>query len=867
MPATVSDGLSMFNKNANKSATPQSELPGGAWWRLTSTRDELHSSSAGLTNAEAQRRLRIYGPNRLKVPVHRNPFFEILGRLRNPLVLLLLVAGAVSAVVGDATSAGIIGLMVILSIAFDYLQEHRAEMAAEKLRKSVALRVTVRRDGIDQEIAAENLVPGDVIGLSAGSLVPADGLVLSATDLFIQQAALTGESFPAEKHADAIPDEDALDCAINAVFMGSSVLSGIGSVLIVKTGGDTQLGMVGGVISQDHPPTAFDEGIRRFGYLILRITLALVLFVLLANGLANRQWLESFLFSLALAVGLTPELLPMVVTVTLSRGALRLAQHGVIVKRLSAMQNLGAMDTLCTDKTGTLTEAKISLACHVDITGQDNDHVLELAYLNSSFEAGVHTPLEDAILAHEPIDTDGWRKLDEVPFDFERRRLSVLLRHSDENFLIVKGAPEEMLAHCDWYEGTDGQKIPWSDESHALARQTLDELSKGGYRVLGVAWKKMPVDAVDATFADENDLTFVGYAAFLDPPKKDAGEAIRNLSSKGVAVKILTGDSELVAQHVCDALGVSVTGMLMGSQIAKLDDHALLLQAESANLFCRVSPIQKNRLILALKKRGHVVGYMADGINDAPALHSADVSISVDTAVDVAKASADLIMLEHDLSMLEIGVNEGRRTFANIRKYIMMGTSSNFGNMFSMAGAALFLPFLPMLPTQVLLNNILYDLSETVIPLDEVDGLETGAPQHWDIKLLRNFMIVLGPVSSLFDFATFYLLLTVLKADESLFQTGWFIESLATQILVIFVIRTRGNPFLSRPHPALWVAAISILLMAAAIPFSPIAGLFGFTALPLRYFLALALLVFVYLTVAQVAKTWFYRSSLASRRV
>jgi Mg2+-importing ATPase len=798
--------------------------------------------------------------------VHRNPFFEILGRLRNPLVLLLLVAGGVSAVVGDATSAGIIGLMVILSVAFDYLQEHRAEMAADKLRKSVALRVTVRRDGIDQEIAAENLVPGDVIGLSAGSLVPADGLVIGATDLFIQQAALTGESFPAEKHADTMPDEDALDCAVNAVFMGSNVLSGIGSVLIVKTGADTQLGMVGGIISRDHPPTAFDEGIRHFGYLILRITLALVLFVLLANGLANRPWLESFLFSLALAVGLTPELLPMVVTVTLSRGALRLAKHGVIVKRLSAMQNLGAMDTLCTDKTGTLTEAKISLACHVDITGQDNNHVLELAYLNSSFEAGVHTPLEDAILAHESMDTGGWRKLDEVPFDFERRRLSVLLWHSDENFLIVKGAPEDMLAHCDCYEGTGGQKIPWSDESNALARQTLDKLSESGYRVLGVAWKKMPIDAVDATLADENDLTFVGYAAFLDPPKKDAGEAIRNLLSKGVAVKILTGDSELVAQHVCGALGVPVTGMLMGSQIAKLDDHALLLQVESANLFCRVSPIQKNRLILALQKRGHVVGFMADGVNDAPALHSADVSISVDTAVDVAKASADLIMLRHDLSMLETGVDEGRRTFANIRKYIMMGTSSNFGNMFSMAGAAMFLPFLPMLPTQVLLNNILYDLSETVIPLDEVDGMETAAPQHWDIKLLRNFMMVLGPVSSLFDFATFYLLLTVLKADESAFQTGWFIESLATQILVIFVIRTRGNPFLSRPHPALWVAAIGILITAAAIPFSPMAGLFGFTALPLRYFLALAFLVLVYLAMAQAVKTWFYRSRLAPKQ-
>ncbi len=769
--------------------------------------------------------------------------------------------------VGDATSASIIATMVVLSVTFDYLQEHRAEMAAEKLRKSVALTVTVRRDGIDQEMPAENLVPGDVIGLSAGSLVPADGLVLSATDLFIQQAALTGESFPAEKHADAIPNEDALDCAANAVFMGSSVLSGIGSVLIVKTGEHTQLGMVGDIISEDHPPTAFDEGIRRFGYLILRITLSLVLFVLLANGLANRQWLESFLFSLALAVGLTPELLPMVVTVTLSRGALRLAKHGVIVKRLSAMQNLGAMDTLCTDKTGTLTEANISLACHVDITGQDNGHVLELAYLNSRFEAGVHTPLEDAILAHESMDITEWNKLDEVPFDFQRRRLSVLLRHSDDNFLIVKGAPEDMLAHCGCYEGTGSQEIPWSDESLALARQTLNRLSEAGHRVLGVAWKKVPIDTVDATIADENDLIFAGYAAFLDPPKKDAGEAIRNLSSRGIAVKILTGDSELVAQHVCKELGVSVTGMLMGNQIAKLDDHALLLQVESANLFCRVSPIQKNRLILALQKRGHVVGFMADGINDAPALHSADVSISVDTAVDVAKASADLIMLKHDLSMLEFGVTEGRRTFANIRKYIMMGTSSNFGNMFSMAGAALFLPFLPMLPTQVLLNNILYDLSETVIPLDEVDAVEIATPQHWDIKLLRNFMMVLGPVSSLFDFATFYLLLTVLKADESLFQTGWFIESLATQILVIFVIRTRGNPFLSRPHPALWLAAISILLAAAAIPFSPLAELFGFTALPWRYFLALVILVSLYLAMAQVVKACFYRSRLAPERI
>jgi len=854
----------MFKKNT-ESAISEPEQATGCWWRSAPPQHEPHSVPAGLTSAEAQRRLRTYGPNQLSAPSHKKPFFEILDRLRNPLVLLLLVAGAVSAVVGDIISAGIIAFMVVLSVVFDYVQEHRAELAADRLRKSVALKATVRRDGVDQEVAVEGLVPGDVISLSAGSLVPADGLVLSAADLFVQQAALTGEPFPVEKHAHAVPGDAPLECATNAVFMGSSVISGMASVLIVRTGKYTQLGMVGGALSQNRPSTAFDDGIRRFGHLILRVTFLLVLFVLLANGLANRPWLESFLFSLALAVGLTPELLPMVVTVTLSRGALRLARHGVIVKRLSAMQNLGAMDMLCTDKTGTLTEAKISLSRHVDIANQNNNRVLELAYLNSCFETGIHTPLEDAILAGEPVDARAWSKIDEVPFDFERRRLSVLLQRSDERFLIVKGAPEDVLAHCDRYERPDAQAAPWTDQSRSLARQTLNRLGADGYRVLGIAWKNIPADVGHATLADESNLVFAGYAAFLDPPKKDAGEAIANLSRRGIAVKILTGDSELVAQHVCNALGVPVAGVLMGDQIAKLDDHALSLQAEAANLFCRLNPIQKSRLILALRRRGHVVGFMGDGINDAPALHNADVSISVDTAVDVAKDSADLIMLRHDLSMLENGVDEGRRTFANIRKYIMMGTSSNFGNMFSMAGAALFLPFLPMLPTQVLLNNILYDLSETVLPLDEVDKAETAAPQHWDVKLLRNFMLVLGPVSSLFDFVTFYLLLTVLNADEALFQTGWFIESLATQILVIFIIRTRGNPFLSRPHPALWVAAASILSAAVIIPFSPLAGFFGFIALPWPYFPALGLLVLMYLALAQMVKIYFYRSCLAPK--
>lgn len=844
------------------------EGPTGAWWRQAQaqTLAMLRSSPDGLSHAEARLRLEEHGPNLLQAVGGRHPVLDILNRLRNPLVLLLLVAGGISAVLGEAASASIIALMVVLSVAFDYVQEHRAELAAERLRNSVALKTTVRREGVLAEIAVQELVPGDVVSLSAGNMVPADGLLLDAADLFIQQAALTGESFPIEKRAGAVAQDDGLDAATNAVFMGSNVISGTASMMVVKTGKSTQLGLIGGTLAQTRPQTAFEAGLRHFGFLILRITFLLVLLVLLVNGLAHRPWLESFLFSLALAVGLTPELLPMVVTVTLSRGALRLAKKGVIVKRLSAMQDLGAMSIFCTDKTGTLTEAKISLSCHVDIAGGDNSHVFELAYLNSIFETGVHTPLEDAILAHEYVDSGAWSKLDEVPFDFERRRLSVLLERAGEHFLIVKGAPEDVLRHCDRYEGPDGQAMAWTESYRTLAQRTLDALGTEGYRVLGIGWKKVPSEVGHVSLTDENELIFAGYAAFLDPPKKDAGEAIAGLSRKGVAVKILTGDSELVAQHVCAALGIDVTGMLTGRQIAQLDDHALSLQAESTNLFCRVNPVQKNRVILALRARGHVVGFMGDGINDAPALHNADVSISVDTAVDVAKDSADLIMLRHDLSMLSDGVDEGRRTFANIRKYIMMGTSSNFGNMFSMAAAALFLPFLPMLPTQILLNNILYDLSETVLPLDEVDEIETAMPQHWDIGLLRNFMLTLGPVSSLFDIATFYLLLSVLKANEALFQTGWFVESLATQVLVIFIIRTRGSPFLSRPSPALWIATASVLLLAIMIPLSPLASFFGFVALPWPYFLMLSGVVLMYLTLAQWMKTQFYRSRLVRPR-
>jgi P-type Mg2+ transporter len=837
-----------------------------AWWRISSEAAlrQQESSSEGLSSAQVSQRKLAFGPNRLDSGRRANALFAIGRRLANPLVLLLLIAGAISAFNSEVISAAIIASMVLLSVMLDYVQESRAETIAARLAKSVGLKASVVREAIVSEIDVEDLVPGDIVELSAGSLIPADGIVLNATDLFVRQVALTGEPYPVEKRAGDISLENSLDHAQNALFMGASVVSGSAVMLVYKTGRSTVLGQTAHSVAGDRPPSSFDIGIRQFGYLIMRATFVLILFVLLVNGIAHRPWLESFMFAMALAVGLTPELLPMIVTVTLSRGAMRLAKHQVIVKRLSAIQNLGAMDVLCVDKTGTLTEAVISLARHVDIQGTDDESVLELAYFNSYFETGVHTPLETAILSHKTIDTAGWTKLDELPFDFERRRLSVLIERRGERTLIVKGAPEELLTLCDRYQTKQGPQA-WTPSARDIATATLTRLNSEGFRVLGVASKQVDSTVVDVSKTDEAALIFNGYAVFFDPPKADAKQALAMLAAKHVEVKILTGDSDLVTLHVCQTLGLGVTGILTGNQIDTLDDRSLALQAEKVNLFCRINPIQKNRVILALKSRGHIVGFLGDGINDAPALHSADVGMTVDTAVDVAKAASDLIMMRHDLAMLADGISEGRRTFGNIRKYIMMGTSSNFGNMFSMAGATLFLPFLPMLPAQILLNNILYDLSQSVLPFDEVDESTLAVPQRWDTRELRNYMLTMGPLSSVFDFATFYLLLTIIHADQTLFQTGWFIESLATQTLVILVIRTRGNPLRSRPHPAIWIAiAIAMtLIVALALPYSPFAHALGFAHLPPLYYLLLIALLITYLVLAQAVKVAFYRSRLS----
>ncbi|MEI6600932.1 MAG: magnesium-translocating P-type ATPase [Comamonadaceae bacterium] len=821
----------------------------------------------GLSSAEAGERLQQYGANRLAPATQRSVVLQFLAHFKNPLVLVLLVASGVSALTGDLTGALIIGLIVLMSVTLDFVQAYRAGRAAEQLALKVAVTASVLRNGSIQELPVTQLVVGDVVLLSAGNLVPADARVLQANDFFVNQAQLTGEPFPVEKRPPAMPAAEHTQATLqdwalestDCVFMGSSVVSGSARILIGRTGGSTALGQIAVSLATDAPPTAFEIGTRRFGMLIMRLTLLLVLFTLLVNVAFERPLLESFLFAVALAVGLTPELLPMVVSVTLTRGALRMAALKVIVKRPSAIQDMGAMDVLCTDKTGTLTEARIRLERHIDASGQSNPQVLALAYLNSYFESGLKSPLDDAILAHQEIDVSGWSKIDEVPFDFERRRVSVLVQRESARRLVVKGAPEDVLRLCTRYQSSSGASVALDPPARARIDALFDSLGQEGFRALGIAWRDVALDHPHAVVSDESELVFAGLAAFLDPPKASAGQALQAMAASGVAVKILTGDNERVTRHVCTELGVPVNGVLTGTEIAAMNDDALRARVADVNLFCRVNPSQKNRIILALKVRGHVVGYLGDGINDAPSLHTADVGISVEGAVDVAKQAAAMILLEKDLMVLHKGILEGRRTFGNVMKYIMMATSSNFGNMFSMAAATLFLPFLPMLPLQILLNNLLYDVSEITLPLDNVDAEDLAQPKRWDMTFIRNFMLTIGPISSLFDFLTFYLLLRLFDAHESLFRTGWFVESIATQVLVIFVIRTRRNPLRSHPNGWLVATSLAVVATAMALPFTPLAPYLGFTPLPLAFFGLLTALLVLYLLMVEGGKQWFYR--------
>ncbi|MGE5616401.1 MAG: magnesium-translocating P-type ATPase [Bacillota bacterium] len=801
----------------------------------------------GLTTGEARRRAREYGPNEFRLQVRPPLWRQLVRRFRNPLVLVLIAASVVSAFTGDVASFAIIVAMVVLSVVIDFVQEHRADRAAQALGRRVQLHASVWRDGVIVRIPVRQLVVGDVVVLAAGSLVPADGIVLEANHLHVNESLLTGEAFPVEKAAarDDVPN----------LFMGTSVVSGSATMRIARIGSSTEVGKIAGELAAEPPPTSFERGTRSFGLLIMRITVFLVLAVLLVNVALHRPLLESFLFAVALAVGLTPELLPMILTVTLARGALRLGEKHVIVKKLAAIEGLGCMEILCTDKTGTLTQAHIRLERSVDAQGAPHAHALELARLNSHFQSGIQSPLDEAILRTEKVDAVPWRKVDEMPFDFERRRVSVVLEAAGERVLIVKGAPEDIIALTDRYETAGGAIHAWDETSRAAAMRVFASLGEQGLRGLGVAYRKPDRGAP----IEETQLVFAGFVAFVDPPKRGVQHALNALEQSGVSLKILTGDNEAVTRHLCAQVGLRVDGVLDGSQVSRMDDPALSARLDATTIFCRVNPMQKSRIVRLLKARGRVTGFLGDGINDAPALRAAHVGLSVNNAVDVAQEAADIILMRRDLGVVHEGVMEGRRTFVNIRKYILMATSSNFGNMFSMAAASLVLPFLPMLPTQILLNNLLYDISEIPIPLDGTDAEDVRRPQRWDMDLIRRFMWTLGPVSSLFDFLTFGVLLFVLRANEALFRTGWFVESLATQVLVIFVIRTRGSPFASRPAPALIATSCIVVAIACALPFTPLAGSLGFVAPPAAFFAVLAMLILAYLGLAEVVKRRFYR--------
>lgn len=845
---------------------PPGPMPDPAWF----TRDTdallaaLEATSKGLTAREADSRSSRGGPNVLTKQREWPTVLRFLSRFTNPLLLVLLAAAGVSAVLGDVTSFGLIVSIVALSVTLDFVQEHRAGRAAEALQRSVAVKARVLRNGRPAVAAVARLVPGDVILLAAGSVVPADARVLSSENLLVDQAALTGEAFPLEKGAAGrFPrDPDAL-LQPDAVFMGSTVVSGQAQALVCAIGDHTVLGQVAQDLVREPEPTAFERGTRQFGAMLMRWTIGLVLFTLLVTLVQQRPPLSAFLFAIALAVGLTPELLPMIVSVTLARGATRLARSHVIVKRLSAMQDLGAMDVLCTDKTGTLTEARVTLADSIDALGAPDRAAFGWACINSRFASGVRSPLDEAILAQAHDASAGWRRVGELPFDFVRRRVSVAVERDGGRLLVVKGAPEEVLRLCTTCQRA-GKPEPMSPADLAATRRLVDDRGAQGQRVLAVATRPLP-PAGALSPGDERELMLVGLLTFVDPPKVSAGKTIRELLALGVRAKIVTGDNEAVTRHLCEQLGLPVTGVSLGSDIEAMDDAALRTAVERCNVFCRVSPSQKARIVQALRSRGHVVGFMGDGINDAPSLQAADVGISVDDAVDVAKQAADLILLRHSLEVLHRGILEGRRTFINVMKYIRMATSSNFGNMVSMAVASVFLPFLPMTSVQILLNNLLYDLSELALPTDEVDRTDLHAPQHWDLAGIKRYMLTFGPLSSLFDLATFGLLLFVAGAQEAAFQSAWFIESIATQTLVVFIVRTALRPWQSRPSRWLVLSTLVPVACAVALPYSPAAPALGFVPLPAWLLGAIFAIAAAYLCCAEALKQGLARQSLQGR--
>jgi P-type Mg2+ transporter len=824
---------------------------------------KLQTASNGLSGDEALRRLQEYGPN-VVAQEHRYGWLKLLAKACvNPLVILLVVLATLSFLTDDSPRAAIVmATMVLLGVVLRFVQETRADAAAAKLKAMISVTATVLRDGQPKEVPLAEIVPGDVVKLAAGDMMPADVRLCACKDLFIIQASLTGESFPVEKFdtREKLDSRSGLELC-NICFLGTSVESGTGQAVVVATGLKTYLGTMASAIVGQQVETSFDKGIRDFTWLMLRFMMVMVPLVFLINGLTKGDWNDAFFFAMAVAVGLTPEMLPMIVTVCLSKGAIAMSRKRVIVKQLNSIQNLGAMDVLCTDKTGTLTQDRIILEHHCDVVLKEDETVLMLAYLNSFFQTGLKNLLDRAILNHKHLSIPFYSKVDEIPFDFSRRIMSVVVKTpSNTNRIIVKGAPEEVLKRCTRFE-LDGEFYPIEHIFIHDLKEEYDQMSANGFRVLALAYKDLePKPAYSKD--DECGLILRGYVAFLDPPKDSARLAIAALREHGVAVKVLTGDNDLVSTKICQEVGLPVDEVLLGGQVEAMTDAALAEAADKTTLFARQSPAHKQRIIKALQSRGHVVGFLGDGINDAPALRAADVGISVDTAVDIAKESADAILLEKNLLVLEEGVLEGRKVFANIVKYIKMGASSNFGNMFSVLGASMMLKFLPMKPIQILTNNLLYDFSQVPIPTDEVDPAQIAKPQPWSMNHLARFILFIGPCSSIFDYTTFFMMLYIFDCwdNEALFQTGWFVESLLTQTLIIHVIRTQQVPFIqSRASWPLTITTVIIMIVGMWLPFSPLAAALDFKPLPGLYWPLLVLTLFCYVVLTQVVKMWLLR--------
>jgi len=828
----------------------------------------LRTTAEGLTQAEAEERTRTVGPNEVAQERRQSWFIRLLKILRNPLVVLLGTLSAISFATGDARAGTVMAMMVVLGATLRFVQEARADAAAAKLKAMIHVTATVMRDGEAREMPLRELVPGDIIKLSAGDMIPGDARVLSSKDLFVSQGSLTGESFPVEKfHDPETKDVSSPTELKNICFMGTSVESGTATAAVVTTGVNTYLGSMAGSIAQEPPPTSFDVGLNKFTWLMIRLMAVMVPLVFVINGLTKHDWKSAFFFALAVAVGLTPEMLPMIVSVCLSKGALAMSRKKVIVKRLNAIQNFGGMDVLCTDKTGTLTEDRVVLQRHCAVNGEESEEVLLDSYLISHFQTGLKNLLDRAILAstdfHEQGLVDKYQKLDEIPFDFTRRMMSVLVEDPEgKNILLTKGAPEEVFHQCSHFE-LNGKLSPMEPDLIVELKEEYESLSNDGFRVLAVATKQLSEKRL-CSREDESDLVLKGYVAFLDPPKSTAGTAIQALHNHGVAVKILTGDNQLISRKVCKDVGLLADPMLLGSDVEKMSDAELGEAAEKATLFARLSPAHKQRVIQVLRAKGHVVGFLGDGINDAPALRAADIGISVDTATDIAKESADLILLETDLMVLEGGVTEGRKVFANIIKYIRMGASSNFGNMFSVLGASAFLPYIPMAPIQVLTNNLLYDFSQVPIPTDAVDEEQVTRPRPWNIGEITRFILYVGPISSIFDYTTFFVMLWVFNCWDpsraAVFQTGWFVESLMTQTLIIHVIRTNKIPFIqSRASLPLTATTLAIMAFGMWLPYSPLASSLGLVHLPGLYWPILLLTLLSYVGLTQIIKVWLLR--------